>query len=115
MKISDQTIMLIQMMKEQSREWHDKYIGKLQQINKDENESKILALAANLEKDNEITYVVLQEIIRSVNELYDKIPTENRILSAKSESIDSSSSVMLIREQLTEQETREKRAQKIYE
>jgi hypothetical protein len=107
--------MLIQMMKEQSREWHDKYIGKLQQINKDENESKILALAANLEKDNEITYVVLQEIIRSVNELYDKIPTENRILSAKSESIDSGSSVMLTREQLAEQEIREKRAQKIYE
>ena len=72
-------------------------------------------MAANLEKDNEITYVVLQEIIRSVNELYDKIPTENRILSAKSESIDSSSYVMLTREQLTEQETREKRAQKIYE
>lgn len=96
-------------MKEQSREWHDKYIGKLQQVNKDENESKILALAANLEKDNEITYVVLQEIIRSINELYD------RILSAKSESIDSGSSVMLTREQLVEQETREKRAQKIYE
>jgi hypothetical protein len=109
MKISDQTILLIQMMKEQSREWHDKYIGKLQQVNKDENESKILALAANLEKDNEITYVVLQEIIRSINELYD------RILSAKSESIDSGSSVMLTREQLVEQETREKRAQKIYE
>ena len=109
MKISDQTILLIQMMKEQSREWHDKYIGKLQQVNKDENESKILALAANLEKDNEITYVVLQEIIRSINELYD------RILSAKSESIESGSSVMLTREQLVEQETREKRAQKIYE
>ena len=109
MKISDQTILLIQMMKEQSREWHDKYIGKLQHVNKDENESKILALAANLEKDNEITYVVLQEIIRSINELYD------RILSAKSESIDSGSSVMLTREQLVEQETREKRAQKIYE
>ena len=109
MKISDQTILLIQMMKEQSREWHDKYIGKLQQVNKDENQSKILALAANLEKDNEITYVVLQEIIRSINELYD------RILSAKSESIESGSSVMLTREQLVEQETREKRAQKIYE
>src|SRR5262245_46075768 len=115
MKISDQTILLIQMMKEQSREWHDKYIGKLQQVNKDENESKILALAANLEKDNEITYVVLQEIIRSVNKLYDEIPSENQILSAKSESTDSGSSVMLTREQLVEQETREKRAQKIYE
>ena len=32
-----------------------------------------------------------------------------------SESIDSGSSVMLTREQLVEQETREKRAQKIYE
>ena len=53
--------MLIQMMKEQSREWHDKFVGKLQRIKNDENESRILALAPNLEKDNEITYVVLQE------------------------------------------------------
>jgi Mg2+ and Co2+ transporter CorA len=98
-------------MKEKSKNWFKNYSEKAE---KADNESKIMTLAANMEKDNEITYSLLEEIMQSVNELYDKIPTEKQILSAKIESKDTSSSSTLTSEQLKEIEEREKRTNQIY-
>jgi hypothetical protein len=113
-RISDRTTEFIKMMKEISEYWCKKYTSKLGQVKNDDTETKILALAANMEKDNEIAYSMLEEIINSVNELHDKIPTENQIISAKIESKDIGSSAALTREQLKELEAREKRASQIY-
>ena len=99
------------MMKEKSKNWSSKYSEKAE---KADNESKIMTLAANIEKDNEIAYSLLEDIMQSVNELYDKIPTEKQILSAEIESKDNSHSTTLTSEQLKVINERENRANKIY-
>jgi hypothetical protein len=101
-------------MKEKSKELFKKYSDMIERVKNDGDRTNILTLAASMEKDNEITYFILEEIINSVNSLYDDLPTEKQIMSTKTEAKDTTISAPLTSEQLKEIEDREKRANKIY-
>jgi len=78
--------------------------------------AKIYSLASNVKLHERTIFLVLEDLSNSINDLYDKIPTEKQIVSAKTKSKDTGDTgkAAAAREQLKELEAREKRANQIY-
>jgi hypothetical protein len=115
-RIHSYTAEFIEHMKESCRIWGDRYNKKALEIKKsDVTTAKIYELASNAKLYEKIIFGKLEEIVSSINELYDTIPSEKRIISSKTKSKDTAvTKEKMTQTQLKELDAREKRASTIY-